>query len=179
MQIPPAKKSEGEKQLEQAEVENQKGIENQEIIEDLGAKQEKPVQSAEQDLEKQKEESRLTENARKAASKAKTKKEDSKPTAKSENQIEIEKIMSHGLEDLYKNLPENRQIEFKQKGEENAKKIEILMSGVKVQVKKIVDLLRNWLKMLPGVNKYFLEQESKLKATKLLDYKKDKDNFIP
>lgn len=91
---------------------------------------------------------------------------------KSEQRIEIEHILAEGLEDFYKTMPENRKKEFKVKGEETAGRIEKLLMKSKVKVKKIVSLIKSWLKMIPGVNKYFLEQESKIKADKIIESKK-------
>lgn len=81
----------------------------------------------------------------------------------------VEDIMSEGLEELYSDLPDNRKTEFKQKGEETAGKIVTLMHSAKVKMSKVVGLLRDWLKMVPGVNKYFLEQESKIKADQIME----------
>jgi len=92
--------------------------------------------------------------------------------------VEIETILSEGLENLYKELPDNRRAEFKQKGEETASAIRALLSSAKVKVTKIVALIVKWLKMIPGVNKFFLEQESKIKADKLLEFKKEKEGRV-
>jgi hypothetical protein len=35
-------------------------------------------------------------------------------------------------------------------------------------VKKILALIRDWLKLIPGVNRFFLEQEAKIKTDKIL-----------
>ncbi|MBT5338301.1 hypothetical protein HN643_00495 [Candidatus Falkowbacteria bacterium] len=94
---------------------------------------------------------------------------------KSEDLQQIEKILSEGLDDLYKELPENRKAEFRQKGEETARAVERLLESAKVKIGKVVRLITEWLKMIPGVNKYFLEQESKIKADRLLEYKQDKE----
>lgn len=97
---------------------------------------------------------------------------------KSEDLIAFEKILSEGLEELYKKLPDNRKAEFKQKGEEAAATIEKLMQSAKVHMKKVIGVIRNWLLMIPGINKFFLEQEIKIKADKLLDYKADKEGQL-
>ncbi len=94
---------------------------------------------------------------------------------KSEDLQQIEKILSVGLDDLYQSLSEIRKSEFKQKGEETARAVERLMKSAKIKVGKIVKLIVDWLKMIPGVNKFFLEQESKIKADRLLEYKQDKE----
>lgn len=97
---------------------------------------------------------------------------------KSEDLVAIEKILSEGLDDLYTKLPDNRKTEFKQKGEETASAIEKLLQGAKVKMKKVINVIRDWLLMIPGVNKFFLEQEIKIKADKLLDYKADKEGRL-
>ncbi len=119
-------------------------------------------------------EKKVLESTKEAIATTKTKaapKDDKVKTAKTQNQVEIEKIMSEGLEDLYTDLPENRKAEFRVKGEETANNIEKILDSAKVQFGKIVGLIKKWLSMLPGVNKYFLEQESKIKADRIIDYK--------
>lgn len=93
------------------------------------------------------------------------------PVEKSETRFRIEEILSEGLEEVYLSLPEAQKAEFKKKGEETASKIEKLLESVKIQVKKILDLIRQWLMMIPGVNRFFLEQESKIKTDKILALK--------
>jgi len=84
----------------------------------------------------------------------------------------IEDILEEDIEDFYFNLPPQKQQEFKQKGEETAGKIEELLRTVKVNMRKIIGLIKSWLQIIPGVNKHFLEQESKIKADKILKIKK-------
>ncbi len=86
----------------------------------------------------------------------------------------IDKILSEGLNDIFLSMPPQKQQEFQKKGEETTKKIAVLMSEAKVKVGKIVDLVKKWLKLIPGVNKFFLEQETKLKVDKIV---KMKNNF--
>jgi hypothetical protein len=95
--------------------------------------------------------------------------------AKSQEVLDIENILSDGLDDLYSKLPDNRKAEFKQKGEEAASQISLVLKQAKVKVGKVVDLIKGWLSMIPGVNKFFLDQESKIKADKLLDYKNNQE----
>lgn len=95
-----------------------------------------------------------------------------KVTPKSPELMQIENIMSEGLEDIYLNMSKEKRGEFKTRGEEAAGKIEKLLQATKVNAKKVVDLIKNWLKIIPGVNKYFLEQESKIKADKIIKNKK-------
>ncbi len=90
------------------------------------------------------------------------------PTTKSERLIEIEKIMSEGLADIYQGLDSATQQRVKTEGEEAANKIEKLIEEGKAAGKKVLHILRDWLKKIPGVNKYFLEQESKIKTDDIM-----------
>lgn len=81
---------------------------------------------------------------------------------------EIEAVLSDDLEAFYKNLPPDQKKKFKEAGERTAKSIREMMQKGKLHVRKVVDLIRNWLKLIPGVNKFFLEQEVKIKTDKIL-----------
>lgn len=89
---------------------------------------------------------------------------------KSQMLTDIEEIMTGDLGKVYQTMTPEKQIEFKRKGEEVAKAIEDLTLRVKVTARKVLALIREWLKLIPGVNKYFLEQEAKIKAEELLKY---------
>lgn len=95
----------------------------------------------------------------------------SQPETKSQTYLEIEKVLEEGLDDLYiKMAPENQKV-FKLEGEKTASKIEELLKKTKVKIKEIIKLIHNWLKLIPGVNHFFLEQEAKIKSDKILKIK--------
>ncbi|MFA5318485.1 MAG: hypothetical protein WC323_03365 [Patescibacteria group bacterium] len=81
---------------------------------------------------------------------------------------EVEEILSGGLEDIFAQMPPAVQQEFKSGGEATAKKIHALLQQPKIKIKKIAKLIMDWLKIIPGVNKFFLEQESKIKTDSIL-----------
>lgn len=85
---------------------------------------------------------------------------------------QIEKLLADGLEEFYVNMPVNEQRKFKIKGEEVAAKINSLLDHATVKIKTIMDLIKSWLAMIPGVNKYFLEQEAKIRADRIIKIKK-------
>ena len=88
---------------------------------------------------------------------------------KSELLIEVEEILSEDLGDVFQKMtPENQQ-KFKAKGEEIARTIWQMIETAKLHLKKVLTMLREWLKMVPGVNRYFLEQETKIKIDKIID----------
>lgn len=80
----------------------------------------------------------------------------------------IETILAEDLTDMYLKMPAKDQELFKQKGEETVSKVRELMTKTKVNAKKIFELIREWLKLIPGVNRFFLEQEAKIKTDKIL-----------
>jgi len=89
------------------------------------------------------------------------------PRRKDQITEEIEKIMSEGLGDTFKQMDRIQQMEFKLKGEETAYKIRQILQSSHVRMKSIFRLLLEWLKMLPGINRFYLEQEAKIKADHL------------
>lgn len=90
-----------------------------------------------------------------------------------EREKEIERILSYGLADLYVKMTPEKQQEFKRVGEETTQRINAMLSETKIKVKKIISLIRNWLSMIPGVNSFFLEQETKIRTDKVMKIKKD------
>ena len=101
---------------------------------------------------------------------------------KSEEVIEVEKIMEEGLGPLYATLPEAAKPQFKQKGEEAATEIAGMVQTLTLKLKRVLKLLRDWLLTIPNVNRFFLEQEAKIKTDKiieLVDARKDERQKTP
>lgn len=95
--------------------------------------------------------------------------------SQTQNQInEIENVLAEGLEDAFMSLPDNKKQEFKQTGEETARKINELYEKGKATARKVIDLIKKWLSIIPGVNKFFLEQEAKIKADRIQKIKTTK-----
>ena len=94
---------------------------------------------------------------------------------KSPTLIEIENVLTENLDEIFFSLPQDARQAFKLKGEETARTIEGLMSHAKVKENKVLNLIKDWLRMLPAINKFFLEQEAKIKTDKVLKIKQDKN----
>lgn len=92
--------------------------------------------------------------------------------------IKVEKILASGLEDTFRALPPLTQQEFKLKGEQTSSKIRELLRATKIKVKKIFHLILEWLSILPGINRFFLEQEAKIKTDQIIELKKRDDEKI-
>lgn len=97
---------------------------------------------------------------------------------KSETLEKIEYIMEEDLAHVYKEMPPDIQREFREKGEETAMQIESMMYKVKIHSKKIFKLLFGWLKIIPGVNRFFLKQEAKLKTDEIMHLKEEIEKSI-
>jgi len=88
---------------------------------------------------------------------------------------QIETILEEDLKDIYNELPPELRPKFKQKGEEAARAISEMVARAKIKVRKVLKLIVGWLKIIPGVNKFFLEQEAAIKAQKILAMAKEKN----
>ena len=86
-----------------------------------------------------------------------------------ESYKKIENILEEDLGEIFFKLTPLEQEEFKKKGEETASLIMDLLAKSKVQIKKIIEAIKDWLKLIPGINRFFLEQEAKIKADKIVN----------
>lgn len=81
---------------------------------------------------------------------------------------QIEQILEEDLAEIYfKMLPAEQQ-QFKRAGEQTTLAINALLEKPKINVRKIILLIRAWLQLIPGVNQFFLEQAAKIKADKVI-----------
>jgi len=81
----------------------------------------------------------------------------------------VEKILEEDLGDLYVKLDPQARQKVKAEGDVLVNKLKIMVDGVRVHARKVLHLIRDWLKMIPGINKYFLEQEAKIKTDQIID----------
>lgn len=91
-----------------------------------------------------------------------------------QQQKQVEKILESGLEEIYSELSNDKKKEFKIVGEQTAAKINLLLNKTKIKIKDIINLIKKWLLLIPGISKYFLEQEAKIKADDIIKIKKSR-----
>jgi len=84
---------------------------------------------------------------------------------------QIESVLEEDLGDVYFQMTPPVQQKFKTEGEKAAAKIDVLLGAAQTKTHKIFKLIFNWLKIIPGLNKYFLRQEAKIKADKIIKLK--------
>lgn len=89
---------------------------------------------------------------------------------------EIETILEEGLERTYAELDEATKQEFRVKGEETASAIRKLLDGATIQARRVVRLIIGWLRILPGLSRFFIEQEAKIKTDRVLALKRMRDS---
>ena len=102
---------------------------------------------------------------------SKKKKNTQIPQVRDELTVKVEQIMEEGLKEAFQELTLIQKQEFKIKGEETALKIRAILSTARVKIKKIFQLILEWLKFLPGINRHFLEQEAKIKTDRIMALK--------
>ncbi|TSC96357.1 MAG: Uncharacterized protein Athens101410_71 [Parcubacteria group bacterium Athens1014_10] len=95
----------------------------------------------------------------------------SKTPSKSPALSKIENILEEDLESIYFSLDEPVKNSFKAKGEETALKIESLLKKAKTVFRRIFELIREWLRIIPGINKFYIEKEAEIKTKKILEIK--------
>src|SRR3989344_7811193 len=90
------------------------------------------------------------------------------PTAPILRLREIENVLSEGLDSLYASLSQADKQRFRAAGEGVARQIIALVDQGKASLTRVRKLIIKWLRLLPGVNRFFLEQEAKIKADRVL-----------
>lgn len=82
--------------------------------------------------------------------------------------LEVEKILEEGLGDYVQSMPEDARKRFLTKGRDVSIQIAAMVRGLKVELHRTITLIRDWLLTIPGVNRYFLEQEAKIKTDNIV-----------
>ena len=92
--------------------------------------------------------------------------------ATKELEREIQHILSEDIADIYRQLPPERKTLVAQEGRVATSRIMDLLHETTVRLKELVKVLRAWLQKIPGLNRFFVEQEARIKARKILTLKR-------
>lgn len=84
---------------------------------------------------------------------------------------ELEIALGEGLEDQFLKMDFMSQKGFKEAGENLTEVLKDVILNQKIERPKIMDKIRLWLKMIPNVNNFFIEQETKNRADKIMAIK--------
>lgn len=83
--------------------------------------------------------------------------------------VEVERILEAELGEYVDTLTPDEKDRFLRKGKEVSAVLADMVRNLRVHVKRALQLIRDWLMTLPGMNKFFLEQEAKIKTDRLLE----------
>lgn len=92
---------------------------------------------------------------------------------KTEARTKLEGIMTTGLADMYRTMTPQEQAAFRKRSMETATALEEMMTNFKATARKVAKLIHGWLSSIPRVNRFFLEQETKLKTDEIMALQRD------
>ncbi len=92
---------------------------------------------------------------------------------------DVQKILEDGLEEAIVTMPEEAKQRFLQKGKEIGTIVADMVRQYKVEVKRVLHLLKEWLTTIPGINRFFLEKEAKIKTDKILELERVRHEAVP
>lgn len=81
---------------------------------------------------------------------------------------QVEAVLAENLLPVYQAMSPDQQQQFKLEGEKTARKAAELLNSAKVKAQELAKLILRWLRFIPGVSQFYLEQEAKIKTDKLL-----------
>lgn len=88
---------------------------------------------------------------------------------KDELLADIEEILQDDLSDIFETLPPTDQAEFKKEGEETAIEIHDDIAAHHFTARQTFKRIKRWLQSIPGINRFFLDQEAKIKTDDIVD----------
>lgn len=80
----------------------------------------------------------------------------------------IESVLEEDLAETYERMDPELRRKFKKEGERVAGRIAEMVRKAKVKAREVLLLVTGWLKLIPGVNRFFLIQEAKIKTDKIV-----------
>lgn len=86
----------------------------------------------------------------------------------------VENILSQDMDKAFLSMDVATQAKFKTKGEETGRQITILLQKGKASIQKISSLILEWLRIIPQVNRHYIEQEAKIKAENIISMYQNK-----
>src|SRR5262245_60330295 len=74
---------------------------------------------------------------------------------------QVEQVLEEGLSDVYHKMNPRLQRKFREQGDRVARTIAAMVRRAKVGAREVLALISKWLRIIPGVNAFFLAQEAK------------------
>lgn len=95
------------------------------------------------------------------------------PAGKDAAQVGVERVLEEGLAEVYKKMDAHQQRKFSHEGDRVASALAEMVRRAKVRAREALDLITRWLRLIPGVNAFYLAQEAKLKTDKIIALAED------
>ncbi len=89
--------------------------------------------------------------------------------------IEVENKLSEGLWDAYKSMDPGLRAKFKAEGERIAGVARDGIASGRLAAERLLQMIVDWLRMIPRVDRWFLVQDAKLKTDALIRMSKGRD----
>lgn len=80
----------------------------------------------------------------------------------------VEAVLEEDLGEAFHKMTPEMQAKFRKEGERITGIIVGMLRNAKVNARLVLGMIAHWLKMIPGVNHFFLTQEAKIKTDKIL-----------
>jgi len=121
-----------------------------------------------EDLERSEQKVDSSETIKRAPLAAPMPQEQRRVPAKEKIVADLEGVLEEDLKELFLSLDKSKQQQFKQKGEEIVAWLRVQVATNKLVERQLLDQIHTWLKIVPDVNRFFLEQIAKIKTDKIL-----------
>lgn len=92
---------------------------------------------------------------------------------------DVQQILEDGLEEAIITMPEDAKQRFLEKGKQIGTIVSDMVRRYKVEVKRVLNMLKEWLTAIPGINKFFLEKEAKIKTDRILELERVQHEAVP
>lgn len=80
----------------------------------------------------------------------------------------VEQVLEEGMEDVYAKMDASHKQKFNKEGDRVAGLVAEMVRRAKVKSREVLKLITGWLRIIPHVNRFYLDQEAKLKTDKIL-----------
>lgn len=101
------------------------------------------------------------------------------PEQKDPVRMKVERILEDNLWDLYRTLPQGSRAKFKEQGEALAATLRGSLDLPKFRADDAYTAVAKWLKTIPRVNPYFLQQEAKIKTDRYVKLRREHEEAPP
>ena len=97
------------------------------------------------------------------------------PLETTSSEQRLRRILSEDMTELMAPLSTDKKQEVQAEGLKAIQKLQLLLRRTHLRFRQVLQLIWHWLKRIPGINRFFLEQEAKKKTEEILEFKEELD----